>query len=324
MVVKRTSNRATTAIDYNALHNGSSAPIKNPTDSKLHPYVAIIRDRTHTFAEDNLPRLRPDQVTVEFLEDMSTGWNQPFVVPAKENPAPWIHNSTEDKLESNEPGSNGPEINRPESDGLESVNMPMSTEQNTTTSTGSIEITTSSIPPPPRSPEEIVSGLGGKKSKGNTPEMTLDNGNFDQTEVNRLKETLVDGEYDVKERRPGADCLDMVIPEGLTVRKVGELIGAQMRVEMINVLRQSTSKDDKWQMENLVQYFESKDREEIFNCISCEVTKTPLGALISRPEVVRKLDLSDKAWRPPNDMESKPHVGKYVYVPTLDSHFSLC
>lgn len=145
--------------------------------------------------------------------------------------------------------------------------------------------------------------------------MTLDNGNFDQNEVNRIRSTLVDGEYDVKERRAGADCLDMIIPEGLTVRKVGELIGAQMRVEMINVLRQSTTRDDKWQMENLVEYFESRSREEIYNCISCEVTKTPLGAMISRPEVVRKMDLSDRVWRPANDTDAKPHVGKYVYVP---------
>src|SRR5437660_3595839 len=49
--VKRKSNRATTAIDYNALHNGSSAPIKNPVDGKLHPYVEIIRNRTFTFAD---------------------------------------------------------------------------------------------------------------------------------------------------------------------------------------------------------------------------------------------------------------------------------
>ncbi|KAI5851098.1 hypothetical protein DFP73DRAFT_471345, partial [Morchella snyderi] len=246
--MKRTSTRATTAIDYNALHNGSSAPIKNPNDSKLHPYVAIIRDRTHTFAADTLPRLRPEQVTVEFIDDMPTGWNQPFVVPATENPAPWI-----DSSEDNKPKSEQPLVEQ------------------------------SSSQQPPR------------------------------------EQPRIEGEYDVKERREGADCLDMIIPKGLTVRKVGELIGAQMRVEMINVLRQSTTREDKWNMEDLISYFESKERNEIFNCISCEVTNTPLGEQISRPEVVRKLDLSDKVWRRSNDNDVKPHVGKYVLMSVADS-----
>lgn len=307
--MKRTSAREKTAIDYNALHNGSSAPIKNPTDSKLHPYVAIIRDRTHTFAEDTLPRMSPEQVTEETIENMSGGWNQPFVVPAEGNPAPWIGPKSV-QIEFTEAGDTQLEqmdIDRPE---------PVTVIQ-----AGDSDQKLRPPPPPPSSPPSRDSSPGkkSKHSKTGTPEMTLDNGDFDQTEVDRIKSSLVEGEYEVNVRRAGADCLDMIIPEGLTVRKVAELIGHQMRVEMINVLKQSTTREDKWQMENLVEYFESKNRDEIYNCISCEVTKTPMGPMISPPEVVRKMDLSDRVWRSANDNDSKPHVGKYVLMSVADS-----
>lgn len=302
--MKRTSAREKTAIDYNALHNGSSAPIKNPTDSKLHPYVAIIRDRTHTFAEDTLPRMSPEQVTEETIENMSGGWNQPFVVPAEENPAPWI-NPKGVQTEFTEAENAQPELM--DIDGPEPIAVAVT------------EGSSQKLRPPPPPSRDSSPGKKSKRSKTGTPEMTLDNGDFDQTEVDRIKSSLVDGEYEVKVRRAGADCLDMIIPENLTVRRVSELIGHQMRVEMINVLKQSTTREDKWQMENLVEYFESKTRDEIYNCISCEVTKTPMGPMISPPEVVRKMDLSDRVWRSPNDIDTKPHVGKYVLMSVADS-----
>lgn len=317
--MKRTSTRATTAIDYNALHNGSSAPIKNPNDSKLHPYVAIIRDRTHTFAADTLPRLRPEQVTVEFIDDMPTGWNQPFVVPATENPAPWIDLS-EGKPKDEQPPSEPTPSQQPRTE-QDYLNMSITPEPSfpVPVPVENPDMQLQAPPAPPRSPTTNQDQRGNKKVKGNSPEITLENGGFDQKEVNRIKKTLVEGEYDVKERREGADCLDMIIPKGLSVRKVGELVGAQMQVEMINVLRQSTTKEDKWNMDDLVRYFETKERTDIYNCISCEVTNTPLGAEISRPEVVRKLDLSDKVWRPSNENDVKPHVGKYVLMSVADS-----
>lgn len=268
MIVKRKSGRATTAIDYNALHNGSTAPIKNPLDGKLHPYVAIIRNRAFNFADDKLPRMRPEQVTVEFLEDLPNGWNQPFIVPAESNPAPWNlppKTASPNSIDGATPHSPPPE--------------------------GTYVLTTP--PPPPlathreRVGDRSATPGPASAGEGSTPEMTLDNGDFDPAEVNRLKRTLRVGEYDVKERRPGADNLDMVIPSGLTVRKVSELIGETARVEMINVLSQATEKDDKWQMEQLVNYFESDVRDVIYNCISCEVSNSELGSMISRPQVVR-------------------------------------
>jgi len=273
--VKRKSNRATTAIDYNALHNGSSAPIKNPVDGKLHPYVEIIRNRTFTFADDKLPRMRPEQVTVEFLEDLPNGWNQPFIVPAESNPAPWVappkatipdlDDSTIPQTSSEEHSSRLATPPPP----------PLATCDGSSAVDGSATPTPTPIPAPP------------SKAESRLPEMTLDNGDFDPAEVDRLKQTLREGEYDVKQRRLGADNLDMIIPPGLTVRRVSELIGESARVEMINVLSQATEKDDKWQMEQLVNYFESDVRDVIYNCISCEVSNSELGAMISRPQVVR-------------------------------------
>ncbi|RPB00651.1 hypothetical protein L873DRAFT_759406 [Choiromyces venosus 120613-1] len=302
--MKRKSNRATTAIDYNALHNGSSAPIKNPVDGKLHPYIEIIRNRTFTFADDKLPRMRPEQVTVEFLEDLPNGWNQPFIVPAESNPAPWVTPLKATTLDSGDKTTS--QIPSEENSGQPATPPPPPLA----TSDGNV-VGAPATPSPP------------SKAENSLPEMTLDNGDFDPAEVDRLKQTLREGEYDVRQRRPGADNLDMIIPPGLTVRKVSELIGESARVEMINVLSQATEKDDKWQMEQLVNYFESDLRDVIYNCISCEVSNTELGTMISRPQVVRDLDLADKVWRPdpaPSiGSEAKPRVGKYVLMSVADS-----
>ena len=92
--MKRTSNRAHTAIDYNALHNGSSIPLRNPDDARIHPYINTIRDRTYPFAEEKFQRFRPEQITMEFLDSMEGGWNDPFIVPAKFNPTPWHNDVT--------------------------------------------------------------------------------------------------------------------------------------------------------------------------------------------------------------------------------------
>ncbi|TGZ78685.1 hypothetical protein EX30DRAFT_309793 [Ascodesmis nigricans] len=248
--MKRSSGRAHTAIDYNALHNGSAIPLRNPEDARLHPYIGIIRDKTYPFAEENFQRVRPEFVTAENLNNMPGGWNEPFVVPANENLRPWHQEDTD-------PGS------------------PMSIPS-------PVELAGSKVLPPP--PET--------DSKG---------------------DILPKDEMDGINRRCG---LDMMIPKGLTVRKVGEAVGMDRPVEVFNVLTQQST--ERWKMNDLVHYFENPAREVIYNCISCEVTNTPLGPQISRPRAVRDTDLVDRVWRHIPYI-ARPTVGKYVLMSVKDS-----
>lgn len=255
--VKRTSGRAHTAIDYNALHNGSSVPIKNPEDSKIHPYINIIRNGTKPFTKPQFKQVSPGDVTVDALDNMVGGWTEPLIVPAAANPAPWREPPT-----------------------------PQSMDEK-------------SLATPPRSytpPSVPPASLLDRKCRPRTPD-----------------EVAVDDS-----QRDKADGLGMVIPIGLTVRKVGELVGMDQPVEVIDVITQASSKDEKWTMTQLVNYFENSNREKIYNCISCEVSSTPLGKMISRPQFVRQTDLVDRVWRPTPGKE-RPTVGKYVLMSVADS-----
>ncbi|KAA8912322.1 hypothetical protein FN846DRAFT_916773 [Sphaerosporella brunnea] len=91
--MKRSSGRARTAIDYEALHHGSSAPVKNPEDPRIHPWINKIINKEHPFAEDDLQRLKPELVTPVLLDGRDGyNWTEPFIVPAKWNPTPWHAN----------------------------------------------------------------------------------------------------------------------------------------------------------------------------------------------------------------------------------------
>ncbi|KAK2806941.1 JmjC domain-containing histone demethylation protein 1 [Onygenales sp. PD_10] len=94
----------------------------------------------------------------------------------------------------------------------------------------------------------------------------------------------------------GQDELDMVIPEGLTVRDVGELYGPEERVEVIDVKSQQ-GEDKKWNMRKWVDYYYDDSAAKVVrNVISLEVSQCPLGRLIRRPKIVRDLDLQDSVW----------------------------
>ena len=220
VTVKRSSNRARTAIDYDALHNGSSAPLKNPDDPRLHPYIEIIVNQSFPFVKDNLRRVRPQHVTGDFLEGEHSTWTEPFVIPAKWNPAPWH---------------------------------------------------------------------GGTAAAG-SPD-SLPN----------------------KDR----DALGMRIPAGLSVRRVAELTDWNRQVPVFEVVNQE---GEKWPFGKLVKYFENPSREVIYNCISYEVTGTPLGDMISRPLAVRDVDLVDRVWKHAPPTNPKVSVGKYILMSVRDSY----
>jgi len=99
----------------------------------------------------------------------------------------------------------------------------------------------------------------------------------------------------------GQDLLDMVMPQNLTVRRVAELHGSDMPLDVIDVKSQQTAQ--KWNLKKWADYFESTGEKTIRNVISLEVSQSKLGRLLQRPKLVRDLDLQDAVW--PLELPSK-------------------
>ncbi|QDS78161.1 hypothetical protein FKW77_005098 [Venturia effusa] len=118
----------------------------------------------------------------------------------------------------------------------------------------------------------------------------------------------------------GQDKLDMVIPRGLTVRRVANLFGPKWEIPVIDVKAQEGDRK-KWTVEKWADYYEatagSTGDRIIRNVISLECSPTPLGRLIRRPKVVRDLDLQDSVW--PKG-ETRKMVGFYVLMSVADCY----
>lgn len=114
----------------------------------------------------------------------------------------------------------------------------------------------------------------------------------------------------------GQDGLDMVIPQGLTVRRVANLYGPENQVPVIDVKSQEGD-NKKWTVGKWADYYESTGDKVIRNVISLEVSRTPFGKLIRRPKVVRDLDLQDSVWP---KHESRKSVGFYCLMSVADSY----
>ncbi|KAK3059511.1 JmjC domain-containing histone demethylation protein 1, partial [Coniosporium uncinatum] len=124
-------------------------------------------------------------------------------------------------------------------------------------------------------------------------------------------------EYELAED-VGQDKLGMVIPQGLTVPRVAELYGPEEKVEVIDVKSQE-GEDKRWNMRKWADYYESTaEDKKVRNVISLEVSRSKLGRLIRRPQVVRDLDLQDSVW--PKDLENAPKVQFYCLMSVADCY----
>lgn len=116
----------------------------------------------------------------------------------------------------------------------------------------------------------------------------------------------------------GQDGLDMVVPQGLTVRQVAELYGPEEKVEVIDVKSQN-GENKKWNMRRWADYYENPNNKVVRNVISLEVSQSRLGRLIRRPQIVRDLDLQDSVW--PEELIAKgeyPRVQFYCLMSVAD------
>jgi F-box/leucine-rich repeat protein 10/11 len=114
----------------------------------------------------------------------------------------------------------------------------------------------------------------------------------------------------------GQDKLDMVIPQGLTVRRVAELYGANEPVPVIDVKAQE-GEGKKWTMGKWADYYEQQGEKTVRNVISLEVSRSRMGRLIRRPKAVRDMDLQDSVWRE-DDKQSPPAVQFYCLMSVAD------
>ncbi|KAF1361694.1 hypothetical protein EJ07DRAFT_175666 [Lizonia empirigonia] len=114
----------------------------------------------------------------------------------------------------------------------------------------------------------------------------------------------------------GQDQLDMVIPRGLTVRRVAELYGPNETVPVIDVKAQE-GESKKWTMSKWADYYEQQGEKPVRNVISLEFSRSRLGKLIRRPKAVRDLDLQDSVWRE-DDKFAPPPVQFYCLMSVAD------
>ncbi|KAK9237951.1 hypothetical protein V1525DRAFT_402485 [Lipomyces kononenkoae] len=117
------------------------------------------------------------------------------------------------------------------------------------------------------------------------------------------------------------DGLDLKIPRGLTVRGVAHMVGAEAKVEVIDVPTQQESPN--WDLQRWADYYEqpADQRDRVRNVISLEVSHTKLGHMIQRPKFVRDMDLVQKVW--PEEMKEKgewPKVSLYCLMSVKNAY----
>lgn len=117
--------------------------------------------------------------------------------------------------------------------------------------------------------------------------------------------------------------LEMVVPSpDFTVTDVGNLVGLDREVDVIDVARQS---DIRMRLCEFVNYFNNPNRVRVLNLISLEFSNTKLAELVEAPYIARKLDWVNTVWpqktsENENVMYNKPEVQKYCLIGVKDSY----
>ena len=152
-------------------------------------------------------------------------------------------------------------------------------------------------------------------------ESRLGNARADLGDKDGTMEDLLPEEYEYETVLDyGQDRLEMVMPEGLTVRHVCNLVGATTPLDVIDVKTQNTGA--KWTLSRWADYYEDAGEEKtIRNVISLEVSQTKLGRLLQRPKIVRDIDLQDDVWPQEEiDRGKFPKVQFYCLMSVADSY----
>ena len=175
-----------------------------------------------------------------------------------------------------------------------------------------------------REPIIIPASFNPRPKKGGNPNVQATRQFNDESSPDPLEDIGVAEDWFSRHTEPefvidqGQDALDMVIPQGLTVRRVAELYGQDEKVEVIDVKSQN-GENKKWNMRRWADYYENSNNKVVRNVISLEVSQSRLGRLIKRPQIVRDLDLQDSVW--PEELLAKgeyPRVQFYCLMSVAD------
>lgn len=116
--------------------------------------------------------------------------------------------------------------------------------------------------------------------------------------------------------------LNLKMPENeFNLNDIETLIGKDYKLDVIDCERQQTFN---MTMNELREYFDIQPRNKVLNLISLEISKTPLGDLVSIPEIVSKISwVSNGIWPdtiPNNASYTKPEVQKYCLISAQGSY----
>ncbi|XP_045165878.2 lysine-specific demethylase 7B-like isoform X2 [Mercenaria mercenaria] len=109
-------------------------------------------------------------------------------------------------------------------------------------------------------------------------------------------------------------------PPTFTIQDVEDYVGSMREIDVIDVSRQE---DYKMLMREWTDYYNSPNRDKIFNVISLEFSKTRLSDLVNVPRAVREVSwVSNGVWPetlPDDCTYTKPEVHKYCLMGVRDS-----
>ncbi|KAK3701264.1 hypothetical protein RRG08_066757 [Elysia crispata] len=108
-------------------------------------------------------------------------------------------------------------------------------------------------------------------------------------------------------------------PSSFTVQDIEQLVGPMREIDVIDVSRQD---DIKMIMREWTEYYNSPNREKIFNVISLEFSNTKLSEYVNPPSIIRQISWARNVWpeQLPEDCTlARPEVQKYCLMGVKDS-----
>lgn len=116
------------------------------------------------------------------------------------------------------------------------------------------------------------------------------------------------------------DGLNLAVPPpDFSIQDIENMVGSMREIDVIDVARQE---DYKMLMREWTEYYNSPNRDKIFNVISLEFSNTKLSDLVVPPQIVRQVSWVNNLWpdQLPDDCTySRPEVQKYCLMGVQDS-----
>ncbi|XP_003738948.2 lysine-specific demethylase PHF2, partial [Galendromus occidentalis] len=138
-----------------------------------------------------------------------------------------------------------------------------------------------------------------------------------QVTVDYLRETSFMNPILVSEKE---DLGLTVPPDDLTIGDIVDFLGAELMIDVIDVLKQESTK---MTLGEFAEYYTSYNRTKVFNVVSLEFTEMRLSEYVRPPSLVTEISWVENCW-PKNlkraNNNPKPAVMKYCLIGTENSY----